>query len=311
MKHCLILAAISFFPFLANGQALPGPGDIPSWESSEALMEEEDSGAAKAVSPAQAYYGPRYRRVLASDGESRWLAEEGAAPLDYGDGIDESYQGDLDGDGLDDFILNLGACGNWGYCVQAILMGRPDAWFSLAMEPDYYYEFVVEPSVDGTSVTLWELTRGASAMRDDLGRFRWEPRDGRLYRTEYFELIQLMRPFEDPVPRSIQRLRVKELPGDFFLEHRFLGEGAGIRVYRVSEDGRLGVIRRVGGEWERIEETVPPDPPVEPTWITVNGTDGPQGKTCTIEVLAADGNARLITLTLEPELRWETQGEGE
>ena len=248
--------------------------------------------------------GPHYRRSEV-DGELHWVGENGAAPLDLGDGIREILRDDLDGDGLDDSILSLGACGNWGECVQVIVRGCSDGRHSLATDPDtYVWELTVEDS--GDSVTLWETTRGGSAAADDIGRVRWAFREGRFVRTDEYELIQLMRAFGEPEPREVRRGQLEEELETACQRLRCFEHNGRLRVFHSAENDRLGLLHRAGEHWEMIE-------PLEAASmgavgsIVVRDDDGGADDSIVIEVLGQDGSALRIRVSFGDELRWEEQ----
>ena len=111
-----------------------------------------------------------------------------ALPLDEAPALDHDmfipvFEGDLDGDGKHDAIVNLGICGNWGECIHVVFLGCGGGVFSLASEPDHYaFGFSVEPSAEGLP-TPWELVRGELQEADRVTRLRWEVRDGRAARA--------------------------------------------------------------------------------------------------------------------------------
>jgi hypothetical protein len=93
------------------------------------------------------------------------------------------FEGDLDGDGKHDAIINLGWCGNWGDCIHVVFLGCGKGVFSLASEPDHYaFDFLVEPSTEGPPA-IWELVRGELEEADRVTRVRWQVRDGRVARA--------------------------------------------------------------------------------------------------------------------------------
>lgn len=46
---------------------------------------------------------------------------------------------DLNLDGLDDFIINFGICGNWGDCVYGIYVQQTDQTYRCVFQPEYWY----------------------------------------------------------------------------------------------------------------------------------------------------------------------------
>jgi hypothetical protein len=140
------------------------------------------------TTPSQRCGEPRYRFDL----QARPLLIEpldDAPALEVEDEIHLDYAGDIDGDGREDAILFLGMCGNWGDCIYAIMLGCGDDEYVLAADPDYAQGFDVVMDERGVP-TLWERTRGASGAADDIGRQRWEIRDGRARRTDEWHLVQ-------------------------------------------------------------------------------------------------------------------------
>src|SRR5699024_5167973 len=50
-----------------------------------------------------------------------------------------SQKVDLNLDGLDDFIINFGICGNWGDCVYGIYVQQTDQTYRCVFQPEYWY----------------------------------------------------------------------------------------------------------------------------------------------------------------------------
>ncbi|HLT89294.1 MAG TPA: hypothetical protein VKZ57_17045, partial [Sphingobacterium sp.] len=46
---------------------------------------------------------------------------------------------DLNFDGLDDFIINFGQCGNWGDCLYGIYVQKTDQKYTCVFHPEYWY----------------------------------------------------------------------------------------------------------------------------------------------------------------------------
>lgn len=46
---------------------------------------------------------------------------------------------DLNFDGLDDFIINFGICGNWGDCVYGIYVQQANQKYTCVFRPEYWY----------------------------------------------------------------------------------------------------------------------------------------------------------------------------
>lgn len=46
---------------------------------------------------------------------------------------------DLNFDGLDDFIINFGQCGNWGDCLYGIYVQQTDQKYTCVFHPEYWY----------------------------------------------------------------------------------------------------------------------------------------------------------------------------
>jgi hypothetical protein len=121
---------------------------------------------------------PRYRLHL-DRGPRTIEGVDGAPALDH-DKVVPVFEGDLDGDGIDDVIIDLGLCGNWGDCIHVVLRGCDEPQlFSLASDPHHYaHGFAVEPSGEGPPA-MWELVRGEMDRAHEITRVRWEIREGR------------------------------------------------------------------------------------------------------------------------------------
>src|SRR5690606_14057774 len=50
-----------------------------------------------------------------------------------------SKKADLNFDGLDDFIINFGQCGNWGDCLYGIYVQQADQKYKSVFLPEYGY----------------------------------------------------------------------------------------------------------------------------------------------------------------------------
>lgn len=129
---------------------------------------------------------PRYRLHLDRDPPTI-EGVDGEPALDY-DKVGPVFEGDLDGDGIQDAIIDLGWCGNWGDCIHVVLRGCDEPQlFSLASDPHHYaFGFVVEPSAEGPPV-IWELVRGEMDRAREITQVRWEIREGRAARASAWE----------------------------------------------------------------------------------------------------------------------------
>ncbi len=99
-----------------------------------------------------------------------WDAQHGTTPEtqyehEWSAMLDRSRVVDIDHDGLDDRIVNLGACGNWGDCIQVVLLGCEDERYHPVWGPDYAQVIGVVPG-QGAWSSLVFTRRGSDAGCD-------------------------------------------------------------------------------------------------------------------------------------------------
>lgn len=118
---------------------------------------------------------PRYRLEL-----ERAVTPIGEAPPLTQDRVRAVFSGDLDGDGDQDAIVDLGFCSSWGDCLFGVFLrcAEPDV-YALASPPNHYAQSLdAVPRADGPP-ELWESIRGEMEAANTITRVRWELRDGR------------------------------------------------------------------------------------------------------------------------------------
>lgn len=82
-----------------------------------------------------AYYCSTYTFEMIAGDSVRLISEDDGSTFTG----QISKKVDLNFDGLDDFIINFGQCGNWGDCLYGIYIQQTDQKYTCVFQPEYWY----------------------------------------------------------------------------------------------------------------------------------------------------------------------------
>lgn len=82
----------------------------------------------------ESYYSTYTLEMMPGD-SVRLIPEDGGSPLTG----QVSKKVDLNFDGLDDYIINFGHCGNWGDCLYGIYVQQKNQKYTSVFLPEYWY----------------------------------------------------------------------------------------------------------------------------------------------------------------------------